>query len=233
VTVVLALRCADGLVLAADSQITQPDRGLTYPAQKLHGLGRRAAWAGSGSRAVLYDLEQMFDAQPETIVEAGDVGRALQARVVPVLQHHYDNFIEEVPGQKTSGSTPATYVLAAGYSDGEPFIVDIDPHGLIGHYEDIGFQAIGSGAPMAQQARALLSNFRMNERPVAYGVLAALRVLHALDETSPTVGGPMDICRITPDGADHLSPEDVDEIASEVRRWRELERETLDRLFER
>jgi 20S proteasome alpha/beta subunit len=228
----LALRCADGLVLAADSQITEPDRGLTYPAQKLHALGRRAAWAGSGSRAVLYDLEQMFDAQPETIVEAGDVGRALQARVVPVLQHHYENFIEDVPGQKSSGSTPATYVLAAGYSDGEPFIVDIDPHGLIGHYEDIGFQAIGSGAPMAQQARALLSNFRMNERPVTYGVLAALRVLYALDETSPTVGGPMDICRITPDGAEHLSPEDIDRAASEVRRWRELERETLDRLFE-
>ena len=48
-TVVLALRCADGLVLAADSQITEPDRGLSYPAQKLHGLGRRAAWAGSGT----------------------------------------------------------------------------------------------------------------------------------------------------------------------------------------
>ncbi len=175
----------------------------------------------------------MFDAQPETIVEAGDVGRALQARVVPVLQHHYENFIENVPGQKTSGATPATYVLAAGYSDGKPFIVDLDPHGLIGHYEDIGFQAIGSGAPMAQQARALLSNFRMNERPVEYGVLAALRVLQALDETSPTVGGPMDICRITPDGADHLSPDDVDTAGAEVRRWRELERDTLDRLFER
>ncbi|CAN3128025.1 proteasome protein [Mycobacterium sp. smrl_JER01] len=231
-TVVLALRCADGLVLAADSQITEPDRGLSYPAQKLHALGKHAAWAGSGSRAVLHDLEQMFEAQPETIVEASDVGRALQTRVVPVLEHHYENFIEKVPGQDASGSTPATYLLAAGYSDGRPFIVDVDPHGLIGHYEDIGFQAIGSGAPMAQQARALLSNFRMNERPVAYGVIAALRVLYALDETSPTVGGPMDVCRITPEGAEHLTPDDIEKACAEVRRWRELERETLDRLFD-
>ncbi|MBX7454937.1 proteasome protein [Mycolicibacterium sp. 3033] len=230
-TVVLALRCADGLVLAADSQITEPDRGLSYPAQKLHGLGRRAAWAGSGSRAVLYDLEQIFDSQPETIVEAGDVGRALQTRVVPVLQHHYENFIEDVPGQEKSGSTPATYVLAAGYSDGNPFMVDVDPHGLIGHYEEIGFHAIGSGAPMAQQARALLANFRMNERPVEYGVLAALRVLDALDETSPTVGGPMDVCRITADGADHLTPEDIDNARAEVRRWQDRERDVLDTLF--
>ena len=32
-TVVLALRCADGLVLAADSQITDSARGLSYPSQ--------------------------------------------------------------------------------------------------------------------------------------------------------------------------------------------------------
>ncbi|MDT5328983.1 MAG: proteasome beta subunit [Mycobacterium sp.] len=47
VTVVLALRCADGLVMASDSQITDSSRGLSYPAQKLHALGRHAAWGGS------------------------------------------------------------------------------------------------------------------------------------------------------------------------------------------
>ena len=50
-TVVLALRCADGIVMASDSQITDGGRGLTYPAQKLHPLGKHAAWGGSGSRA--------------------------------------------------------------------------------------------------------------------------------------------------------------------------------------
>ena len=84
---------------------------------------------------------------------------------------------------------------------------------------------------MAQQARALLANFRMNERPVEYGVLAALRVLDALDETSPTVGGPMDVCRITADGADHLAPEDIDKARAEVRRWQDRERDVLDTLF--
>ena len=42
-TVVLALRCADGLVLAADSQITDSARGLSYPSQKLHALRRPPA----------------------------------------------------------------------------------------------------------------------------------------------------------------------------------------------
>ncbi|MGV0741790.1 proteasome protein [Mycolicibacterium sp. XJ870] len=230
-TVVLAIRCADGLVMGSDSQITDPGRGLSYPAQKLHPLGTRAAWGGSGSRAVLYDLEQIFSAEPEAILDVDDVGRALQQRTVPVLKHHYENFIEDVPAAKSGGATPATYVLAAGFAGVRPFIVDIDPHGLIGHHEEIGFQAVGSGAPMAQQAYALLANFRMTERGVDYGLVAALRVLDALDASSPSVGGPMDLCRITADGADHLDAEAVDGIREQVGRWLKLEDRALDELL--
>ncbi|MGV0787635.1 proteasome protein [Mycolicibacterium sp. XJ2] len=230
-TVVLAIRCADGIAMASDSQITDPERGLSYPAQKLHPLGKRAAWGGSGSRAVLYDLEQIFDNEPDAIVEAPDIGHALQGRVLPVLKHHYANFIEDVPAGKP-GATPATYVLAAGYANGDPFIVDIDPHGLIGRYEEIGFHAVGSGSPMAQQAHALLAHFEMGERSVDYGMVAALRVLDALDASSPSVGGPMDLCRITPEGARHLDEEAVAEVRDNVHRWTELEQRALDGLFD-
>ena len=230
-TVVLALRCADGIVMASDSQITDDARGLTYPAQKLHPLGKHAAWGGSGSRAVLYDLEQIFNSEAESVVEAKDIGHALQGRVLPVLKYHYENYIEHVPAQKSAG-TPATYLLAAGYAGEVPFIIDLDPNGLVGHHEETGFQAIGSGAAMAQQAHALLAHFRMIERDVDHGVVAALRVLDALDASSPSVGGPMDVCRITPDGAKHLSPEEVDEVRRRVNRWVELEQEALDKLFE-
>lgn len=230
-TVVLAIRCADGVVVASDSQITDPERGLSYPAQKLHPLGKHAAWGGSGSRAVLYDLEQIFDNEPDSIVEAPDIGHALQGRVLPVLKHHYENFIDDVPAGKP-GATPATYVLAAGYTNGKPFIVDLDPHGLIGRYEEIGFHAVGSGSPMAQQAHALLAHFEMGERSVDYGVVAALRVLDALDASSPSVGGPMDICRITPEGARHYDEDAVAEVRRSVQRWEDLEQRALDDLFD-
>ncbi|VEG56509.1 20S proteasome subunit alpha or beta [Mycolicibacterium aurum] len=230
-TVVLALRCANGLVLASDSQITDPGRGLTYPAQKLHTLGPRAAWGGSGSRAVLYDIEQVFTDEPDSILEAKNLGHALQARILPILKHHYENFISDVPGQETGG-TPATYVLTAGYVGDKPFIVDVDPNGLIGHHEETGFQAVGSGAAMAQQAHALLSHFRMSERDVEYGVLTALRVLDALDASSSSVGGPMDICRLRPEGADHLSEDEVNDVRRQVSRWIEREHEVLDALFD-
>jgi proteasome beta subunit len=229
-TVVLAIKCANGIVLASDSQITDPGRGLTYPAQKLHPMGKYAAWGGSGSRAVLYDVEQILDSEADAVVEAKNIGHALQARLLPIYQHHYDTFIEDVPGQE-KGGTPATYVLAAGYADDQPFIIDIDPNGLIGHHEETGFQAIGSGAPLAQQAHALLAHFRMTERDIDYGVVAALRVLDALDASSPSVGGPMDICRLTTDGAHHLGPDEVEDVRRQVNRWIELEHHALDQLF--
>ena len=148
-----------------------------------------------------------------------------------MLKHHYESFIADVPGQKSAG-TPATYVLAAGYADDVPFIVDLDPNGLIGHHEETGFQAVGSGAPMAQQAHALLAHFRMTERDIEYGAVAALRVLDALDASSPSVGGPMAVCTISPDGAKHLNPDEVEDVRRHVNRWIELEHEALDRLFD-
>jgi proteasome beta subunit len=230
-TVVLAIKCANGIVLASDSQITDPGRGLSYPAQKLHPLGSHAAWGGSGSRAVLYDIEQILRDEGDAIMEARNIGHALQAKALPVFRHHYAEFIEQVPGEEKAG-TPATYLLAAGYVGETPFIIDVDPNGLLGHHEETGFQAIGSGAPMAQQAHALLAHIRMTDRDLDHGAVAALRVLDALDASSPSVGGPMDICRLTPDGADHLSPDEVDAVRADVSRWVQLEQDALDRLFD-
>jgi proteasome beta subunit len=230
VTIVLSLITADGVVIASDSQITDGDRGMSFPAQKLHDLGDSAAWGGSGARSVLNDVEVCFSEEAASIVEAPDIARALQQRVIPILEHHYEHFIEKVPGED-GGQSPSAYVLAAGYTQDRPWIIEVNPHGMVGSYEDIGFHAIGSGAPMAQQAGALLSHFRMTERSMEHGLVAAVRVLETLTLTSPSVGGPFDICSITPEGARHLSDDEIDDLRSHVDRWTDLEHKALDELF--
>lgn len=230
-TVVLAIRCADGLVLASDSQVTESDRSMSYPDRKLHPLGDHAAWGGSGARSVLHELEQIFAEELEEIIDASDIGRGLQERIVPVLRHHYEWFIEDVPGEDTDG-TPSAYVLAAGYSNDEPFIVKVDPMGIVARYEGVGFHAIGSGAPMAQQAAALLGHFQMDERDVDYGVIAVVRVLDALKASQPMVGGPINVARITPEGVHHFDPGEIDEVRQHVTRWEDTEQQALDALFD-
>ena len=160
------------------------------------------------------------------------VGLKLRRFEESVLRRHYDQFVEQVPGEQHSGATPATYVLTAGYADGVPFIVDIDPHGLIGRYEEVGFHAVGSGAAMAQQAGALLAHFRMTERDVDYGVVAVVRILDTLRVTSPSIGGPIDLYRITAEQADALSDKEVARVRKQVQRWSDLESKALDELFD-
>jgi proteasome beta subunit len=229
-TVVLSILCADGVVIAADSQITDSDRGMSFPGQKLHNLGAHAAWGGSGARGVLTDIGKALDAAADEVLAAQEVSHALQELVLPILRRHYSLFIGEIPGEKTE-ATPSAYLLAAGYSKGEPFIVEINPNGMVSRYEDIGFHAIGSGAPMAQQAGALLAHFRMVDRPVDYGVLGAVRVIEALSVTSPSVGLEIDVARITADGAHHLEDEEIAEVRKDVKRWIRAEQELLDGLL--
>ena len=229
-TVVVAVVCRDGVVIGSDSQVTDPDRGMSYPAQKLHPMGAYAAWGGSGARSVLGELEVIFAEQADAICSSPDIGRALQERTVPVLRHHYDNFIPEVPNEPTEGG-PSAYVLAAGWASSGPWIVEVTPNGLTSRYESVGFHAIGSGAPMAQQAGALLSHIDLVERSVRYGVVGIVRVLDALRVTQPNVGLEIDVARITEDGAHHLSAEEIEQARQDVQRWREGEQRVLDELL--
>ncbi|MTK01607.1 proteasome protein [Micromonospora sp. CP22] len=230
-TVVLAVVCSDGVVIGADSQITDSARGLSFPARKLHPLGSHAAWGGSGARGVLNDLRPLLEDSATAILEAPDIGDELQDRVLPVFKKHYEKYIPNVPGEDDGGGVSA-YLLAAGYSQDKPWIVEINPNGLIGRYEDVGFHAIGSGAPMAQQAGALLSHFRMIKRSVEYGVVSIVRVLEALDRTSPSVGGPFSVAAIREEGAHHLDEKEIAKALKDAQRLRELEQEALDRLFD-
>ena len=111
-TVVLATVCEDGVVIGSDSQITDKGRGMTYPAEKLHPLGETAAWGGSGARSVLTDVKRCFNEKSAAILEAPDIGRALQAQVLPILRYHYETFIEDVPGEE-DGGTPSASMRSA------------------------------------------------------------------------------------------------------------------------
>lgn len=59
-----------------------------------------------------------------------------------------------------------------------------------------------------------------------------LRVLHALDLTSASVGKPFSLCRIDADGAHHLSDEEIDEVGEVVRKWEEAKQAVIAKMFD-
>ena len=61
-------------------------------------------------------------------------------------------------------------------------------------------------------------------------MLVAVRVLDALRTTSPSVGGPVDVYRITPEARRLLSERDIAKVRKRVVRWQEAENDLLDTL---
>jgi proteasome beta subunit len=59
-----------------------------------------------------------------------------------------------------------------------------------------------------------------------------VRVLDALKLTSPSVGGPLDLYVITPDGVEHRGDDDLGSVRDDVVRWTEHEQRVLDELFD-
>ncbi len=50
-------------------------------------------------------------------------------------------------------------------------------------------------------------------------MIAVVRVLDALATGQPTVGGPLNLFRITEDGARSLDDDEIDEVRGHVERW--------------
>jgi proteasome beta subunit len=70
------------------------------------------------------------------------------------------------------------------------------------------------------------------ERTIEHGFVVAVRVLDALRSTSPVVGGPIQVCRLQPDGTRFLDEDEIAATREHVERWIELESDALDRLFD-
>jgi proteasome beta subunit len=198
-TLVIAMRCSDGLIMASDSQATEATGNVRHPTQKLHALGARAVWGGSGGSQV--------------------------------LQRHYSNHLMPVPGLGVS--SPASAVLAAGLdSDGQPYIIEVDPYCTYTRYEDLGFHAIGSAAGFAQLANALMAHFRAPEQPLAQCKLVTYRVMDSAIETSSYgVGGPIQMWVVDANGVAEIGQAEFDQIRNDVGGWKEVERSALQEYF--
>lgn len=216
--------------MASDSQITDPGRGLSIPRRsctpgRARGVGRQRVAGGALRHRT--DLQRRsrrrHRGQEHRARPSGQGGTCVQ---VPLRELHLRGAGAGNRGHP--GHLSARRRLFRGRSvhhRPRPERPDRSPRGdrISGCR-----QWRPDGSAGTRVARAL-PDARAGHQ---LRVVAALRVLDALDASSPSVGGPMDICRITPDGADHLSPTEVEDVRRQVGRWVELEHRALDQLFD-
>lgn len=215
--------------MASDSQSTEMTGDVRWPVQKVFQLSSHAVWGGSGQGQILKELEATFTANRDNLDKSPDMAQSLVYLTRPVLEPHYKNFLQPVPGAQ-SGS-PATGTLAAGCrEDGSKWIVEVDHNCQYTFYEDRGFHAIGSAAGFAQLAAALMAHYAVLGRDLEDGKLIAYRVIRrAIDTSAHFVGGDIQMWTVTPEGVHKVDDEEMHQLEANVGAWEQVEVESLDR----
>lgn len=106
-TIVIALSCSNGVVMASDSQASEMVIGVRFPVQKVFPLTDQALWGGSGDSQTISDINRAFQASRDQIKHSQDVAQDLVTVMKPVLVRRYTNVICAGSGA-SSGSVEHT-----------------------------------------------------------------------------------------------------------------------------
>jgi proteasome beta subunit len=229
-TIVIALSCSDGVVMASDSQATEPYAGVRYNVQKVFQLSDRAVWGGTGDAQTVAEINRALQAIRPAVEGGSDLIQLLPVAIHPVLRQRYATFMQ-APG--TQVTSPATGTLVCGYDSSRGgWIVEVDPNCMSTDHGPRGFHAVGSGAGFAFLGNALLAHFRPAERPLSQGRLIAYRVIDAAVEASGSgVGGPIQMWWVDSAGVHQANEDEINETRSSVGAWQEEEGKLLDQVF--
>jgi proteasome beta subunit len=242
-TLIMALACSDGVILASDSQTTIETSGQQVRAQvrKLQLPWHNIAYAGSGNVGIMQEAREALQRQfghGNAFEKAGKLPRKSIAECVssalkPLFQGRY---IANIPGLPF----PLTSFLFAGYCPEGPIIFELHPDmTTTDHYATIGYAAIGSGEVFPYFAMSNLAHFDTRHRSLSEAKLIVYRILDdAIRIAARGLGPPIQMIEIVkpekPNEAGRgrlLDDAEVKAIGEQVVAWKELESETLAKLM--
>lgn len=227
-TVVLALRCTEGLVLATDSQATSQLPGnvpVKLHATKIDRLGKHVLFGGTGSQGCGQRVKAALD--PHASKMSPTKTKSETANLIHGLAN------EE---QKKSMSSFVNYGAGAqaetwggifcGWSKDGPWIMEIDLNGSWQFADP--FAATGSGYAFAHLALGTVQHYDVANQPLDAAKAIAYRAIETTCLVSAFgVGLPVQMGVVLEDGARLLNSTEIDELKESVNLWKAQEKETL------
>lgn len=230
-TLVVAIGCTDGVVLAGDSAMTDTDSDTKQPANKIKQIGNLPVLFGfSGHVGLLQKVEErLMTFQPKTTLKR--TRQELKQLVLPELAES-TKWHAPYP-QQGFHQPPACILLIAGVLDGQPWILELERDGSDQMFgPDMGsFAAIGSGKPWAQ---AIMRPHLMTERTLEQGKVFAYRVVEdSIALAASGLAKPIHMRTVAADGAVATVTQDEQEqsLSPTCEVWRTLESDTVGKLF--
>jgi proteasome beta subunit len=187
-TTVVAMRYADGVIMAGDRRATAGNFIAHHAMEKVFPADRHSAVAIAGSAGMAMEMVRLFQVQLEHYEKVEGSILSLEGKANQLAQMVRSQLPMAMQGL-------AVVPLFAGYDTarGTGRIFNYDVTG--GRYEDIDFQATGSGG---RDARNTVKLGWRADMPLDEGLELAIRALwDAADEDSAT-GGPDPIRGIYP-----------------------------------
>jgi 20S proteasome alpha/beta subunit len=223
-TLVLALRAQDGVVLASDGQATAaggvPTKTSTEKLDVLHGKIAFGCAGEAGLRQrVARKLEESIGAEACSL-PFDELRDQLHAAVNDVQKWAEQSFVRRT----LMDETPAVEVLFGGFTAGESWVFEISGNGhdqrhLLG-------EAIGHGRHFAAYAINSAEHYELTTCGLRQVRLLAYRAVNdAIRTDATTLGEPVQIVEVTNEGAERLSTEQVEGVGSSVIGWQQHETE--------
>ena len=152
-TLIVAVGCTDGVVLASDSATTDTETGTKQPSQKIRQVRQLPIlWGGSGDVGLLQKIEESLTGADLAMHSVKRVRQDLKKLTASELAESRQ-FHVPYP-QPPFHQPPVAVLLFAFILQGRGWILEIERDGRDTMYDEgLGsFAAIGSGKPWAQAA---------------------------------------------------------------------------------
>jgi 20S proteasome alpha/beta subunit len=230
VTLILALRHRDGLLLASDSQATAETAGqpTKQETSKLHVLGGKLAWGGSGSVGLIQRVQCELEPKANETAQgmAKHAAEHIARGIFPVVNEIQQKAIKEhVP---PFGKVPQSVAfLFVGYAKDGPFILEVSASGTR-QFHSVPLAAIGSGEIFAAHAMHAVAHYDVASLTRDLALAVAYRTIDDAIETAAFgLGGKVQLIAVTKDGAKALGGQEVKAVQDLVDLWKIKEVETL------
>jgi len=229
VTLVLALICTDGILMASDGQstFTTVAGPMRLPSEKIRPLGNRILWGGSGDVGLLQKIGVVIGDIPDN-----NLGRPitkLRPEIRAKVWGDQKDAAEKYLPIRKEFPTPTAHVLFAGHDKERPWILEIDPNGTDTQLEEYGFASVGSGAHFVY---AVLSGFGKQPWTLKTGKIACYKVVHeAINVAAFGLGPPIQIWELPKGGAPRcLAETEIHAIRDTYEGWTQVQLEELGQL---
>jgi 20S proteasome alpha/beta subunit len=234
VTLIIALKCKDGVVIASDGQATALSSGgpVRQKIQKIFKLGSNVVFGASGSVGTVQRCRDLIKNFAESLSKGLDIKTREELR-----QNLFQIMKNEVERHKafhgnTKGAPLADILICTHEGDKGYRIWHIAPDCADELLDELGYACTGIGDTFAY---TLLRNYYSSDVDIEKGKLVAYRVIKdAIDIGAYGLGEPVDIWTMKMDNGDfkieQLSNNEIMALNDAYVTWKEAEKSVFKNL---